>query len=412
MIKKISAVIGVNYGDEGKGQVVSNLIEENKPVKHLVVRYNGGAQAGHTVNYNGKRHVFSHFGSGTLQGVATYLTKEFVVNVGVFYVEYQELDNYFTQISDNMARLIPIVFAHDNVKMTFPLDVMWNRYIEDNREDKHGSVGLGINATIQRYKDNVGVINRYASYNQIDDAWTKTIEYYYKKDIGFTKYLAQYNLDVVLETFKKQFDFYQRKTYNVKSMYQDLSCSDYHVIFEGAQGLQLSEQYGVMPYCTPTHCGVSSIFPVLDEFKGYGGINDDLVNMNAIYVTRPYVTRHGNGPLENEVTFDEISKHFDIVDETNVPNQYQGSIRYAYLNPEVIRLIVDAEPNTCYEYGKPTPLYVNKVIYITCCDQIKDRDKKIPIKNSMSWSNRYDRAMSNMNGMIELSEVYKKYFTK
>ena len=84
-------VIGLGFGDEGKGQFVNNLIEPDYADDYLVVRYNGGAQAGHTVEYNGMRHVFSHFGSGTLKGAWTYLTDAFICNPNVFIVERQEL---------------------------------------------------------------------------------------------------------------------------------------------------------------------------------------------------------------------------------------------------------------------------------------------------------------------------------
>jgi adenylosuccinate synthase len=67
------AVIGLGFGDEGKGKVVSSLCSQSPDHDKIVVRYCGGHQAGHRVLLNdGSSHVFSHFGSGTLQGVPTY----------------------------------------------------------------------------------------------------------------------------------------------------------------------------------------------------------------------------------------------------------------------------------------------------------------------------------------------------
>ena len=58
----------------------------------LVIRYNGGCQAGHTVvSPEGIRHIFSHFGSGTLAGASTYLSKYFIVNPILFNREYDVL---------------------------------------------------------------------------------------------------------------------------------------------------------------------------------------------------------------------------------------------------------------------------------------------------------------------------------
>ena len=69
------SVIGSQYGDEGKGRTV-DFVCSNLAGKTLVVRYNGGAQAGHTVVLNNKRHIFSQFGSGTLRGCDTYFAEE------------------------------------------------------------------------------------------------------------------------------------------------------------------------------------------------------------------------------------------------------------------------------------------------------------------------------------------------
>ena len=61
-------IIGANYGDEGKGLISDYLVDREQA--KIVIRFNGGAQAGHTVvTLDGKRHVFKHFGSGTFQGI-------------------------------------------------------------------------------------------------------------------------------------------------------------------------------------------------------------------------------------------------------------------------------------------------------------------------------------------------------
>ena len=85
-----SVVIGANYGDEGKGLMTDFLCRQHSA--DLVVRFNGGAQAGHTVvTPEGERHVFHHIGSGYFAGVPTYLSKFFVSNPVLFKQEYQEL---------------------------------------------------------------------------------------------------------------------------------------------------------------------------------------------------------------------------------------------------------------------------------------------------------------------------------
>ena len=76
-MKQASVVIGANFGDEGKGLMTDFLSEP----EGVVVRFNGGAQAGHTVTEpGGTRHVFHHYGAGAFKGASTFLSRHFVSN--------------------------------------------------------------------------------------------------------------------------------------------------------------------------------------------------------------------------------------------------------------------------------------------------------------------------------------------
>jgi len=74
MRKKACIVVGLGYGDEGKGLTTDFLCGQSK--FPLVIRFNGGHQAGHTVvTKDGVRHVFSSFGAGTLRNAPTYWSR-------------------------------------------------------------------------------------------------------------------------------------------------------------------------------------------------------------------------------------------------------------------------------------------------------------------------------------------------
>ena len=95
-MKRCSIVIGRLWGDEGKGHMTDILC--NSP-KSLNVRFNGGAQASHTVvTPDNKRHAFRHFGAGTFAGAKTYLSEYFIVNTGAFSKELRELKESFNII--------------------------------------------------------------------------------------------------------------------------------------------------------------------------------------------------------------------------------------------------------------------------------------------------------------------------
>src|SRR5258706_12121472 len=87
---KAIAVVGSAWGDCGKGAAVDKLASANP--NSLVMRFNGGGQSGHTVTLpDGRRHIFSHFGSGALAGAPSHLSEHFVVNPRIFVKEREEL---------------------------------------------------------------------------------------------------------------------------------------------------------------------------------------------------------------------------------------------------------------------------------------------------------------------------------
>ena len=92
-MKDIKIVIGANFGDEGKGKLTDYYTKNADNC--IVVCSNGGAQRGHTVlKSDGTRHVFHHFGSGTLNGADTYLPEDFILNPLVFREEWEELKKF------------------------------------------------------------------------------------------------------------------------------------------------------------------------------------------------------------------------------------------------------------------------------------------------------------------------------
>jgi len=133
------AVIGLLYGDEGKG-ITTSFLSQNKPMA-TVIRSNGGHQAGHTVQYKGFRHVFSQFGSGTLQSTPTFISKNCTIYPPAILKEYSLIEQYK-----------PILMVDPLAMITTPFDIGQNRILE--QINKHGSVGVGFGQTIQRNEDN------------------------------------------------------------------------------------------------------------------------------------------------------------------------------------------------------------------------------------------------------------------
>ena len=151
-MKQVDVVIGLNYGDEGKGAAVDwlchgavsgdrNCGDYYEAGSAAVVRFNGGAQAGHTVvTPDGRRHVFSQFGSGTFAGCPTILSRFMMVNPIMFWKERKELLGKVDKL--------PPVYVDPRAYVTTPYDVFINQELERSRgNDRHGSCGMGIGET-------------------------------------------------------------------------------------------------------------------------------------------------------------------------------------------------------------------------------------------------------------------------
>ncbi len=139
-MKTADVVIGANFGDEGKGLMTDYYAAK---ADSIVVRFNGGAQAGHTVvTPDNKRHVFSHIGSGSFAGAETFLSRYFVCNPLLFRKEWDVL-------SPKCA--IPQIHVDAAAIVTTPYDMMINQIAEDLRgSGRHGSCGMGFGETIER----------------------------------------------------------------------------------------------------------------------------------------------------------------------------------------------------------------------------------------------------------------------
>lgn len=299
----MQVVIGSNFGDEGKGLVTNYL------AKNWVVRFSGGAQAGHTVVHNGQRHVFHHFGSGTLKGCQTYLDRHFIVNPFVFFQEHQEL------LQKIRFHYQP-VSVHPDCLVTFPMDMILNQAKEDVRgNSRHGSCGLGIHETMVRSESipvRVRDLKNFCVYSYNNPIWNQIIDYTRKKILSFC--IDTEPLDSYISEVRTLNIFISMVEYFLEHAIIEESPNSKDVVYEGSQGLLLDEKSIFFPHVTHARTGVSNIADRLTK--------EDEV----IYVTRPYLTRHGAGPFPTEC----VNVKFE--DQTNQPNPYQGTLRFGHFD--------------------------------------------------------------------------------
>lgn len=356
-------VIGAVYGDEGKGLMTDYLagkhIENGKKV--AVVRFNGGAQAGHTVVRNGIRHVFQHFGSGTLAGADTILSRHFIINPIAFFRELSELN---AKVSGGIKGTI---YVENECMVTTPFDIFINQALEQKRGDaRHGSCGMGIGVTVGRYEEN--------NYNIDLRAWEIGTPFLIKgKLLNIRKWFIaecehleltdnpHYPIlleDGIIDQFMRDCQD-MCDVVRIGSVITGLYEEHDRLIFEGAQGLGLDQLFGTFPHVTRSFTGLRNVVDLMQTYL-------NRMEFNVHYMTRSYATRHGAGPLCGEVA----EPFPEVVDETNVPNEFQGTMRFGYINLDELnkRIHEDLFSAKVVSIGKAK---IHPTINISCMDQLK-----------------------------------------
>jgi adenylosuccinate synthase len=358
--KSAQAVIGAGYGDEGKGLMTDFLASSGRSV---VVRFNGGAQAGHTVTTDsGHRHVFHHFGAGAIAGAPTHLSQFFVANPMMFFEESLSLQ----------GRANTRVSCSPLGAVTTPYDMMINQIVELSRGDgRHGSCGLGIGETEERnlypnYRLTVDQLLKPASLlatllRSIRDEWVPTR----LANLGIAQVPSVFSRALRDEAVIERFVEDCVRFVQLVEVMDDRYLPD-DLLFEGAQGLLLDQDYGSFPHVTRSNTGLKNIASIARQAA--------ITDLDVVYATRAYVTRHGAGPLAH-AAFD--MSWLSMIDLTNEPNQWQGTIRTAPLDLAVLSDAIH------HDLGLAGDLRLRASVAVTCLDQIndtgvlKDQDRSI-----------------------------------
>ena len=302
----VKVVTGANYGDEGKGMVAYSLAKEaiSKNKRVLSVLYNGGVQRAHTAN----GQIVHCTGTGDLAGGTTFYDRYFVVDPIALWLTGTK------------------VYIHPLCRIVLPCDVTTNREKEITRGvDKHGSCGMGIYECVKR--------NAHFGLGLFAQDLKDTFDLFRKvKNIesvlGRTAEDKVYNMD----NFMRAAEYVAE---NCSIVDLDIIRSDYDtLIFEGGQGLLLDQtNMGDFPYLTPSSVGSFNIYETINNL-GAG-------STDIFYVSRSYMTRHGVGPMDAECKKEDINP--DIVDSTNIRNDWQDELRFGYLDTDKLYQRVQAD---------------------------------------------------------------------
>lgn len=338
-----SIVTDLGFGDAGKGTMVDYLTRQTTGA--VIVRFNGGAQAGHNVHTkDGKHHMFSQFGSGMfVPGTRTFLSHHVLFDPFALRNEAAALSAL--GLVDPLSRVMV-----DGAALTVtPFQKAANRVRESLRgHGRHGSVGMGIGETMADMLTFPELAVYATDLRDPSLLFKKLQRQQEQKQAEFGERLAVVQESGVLPEEVRLLSDPNAPGYIARSMVElsrrftlaslsTLKRLSYQhpLIFEGAQGILIDEWHGFHPYTTWSTTTNKNANALLRDIDYLGPI--------ARYgVVRAYSTRHGPGPFPSE----DHGLTLALPDTHNVFGRWQREFRVGWLDLPLTRYALAVSEGT------------------------------------------------------------------
>lgn len=279
-------VIGAQWGDEGKGRIV-DLISEKVDI---IVRYQGGNNAGHTIVIGDEKVILHHLPSGILrQDKLSVIGNGVVVDPKVLLQEINELNSAGYSVDEKNLKI------SDRAHVIMP----YHREIDSARESMNGkarigTTGRGIGPV---YEDKVarrGI--KFADLIDPDSLSARLKEVFEERNAYLTKVLGgnPLNFEEILEEYAEYGRELKRFSCDVSTLLNESISKGQNILFEGAQGALLDIDFGTYPYVTSSSAGSGGA----STGSGVGPTKIDTV----LGIAKAYTTRVGEGPFPTEIS--------------------------------------------------------------------------------------------------------------
>ncbi len=283
------AVIGAQWGDEGKGKVVDWLASR----ADIVVRFQGGHNAGHTLVVDGTTYKLSLLPSGVVRGKLGVIGNGVVLDPDALLGEIAKVRAQGLDVGPHNLRIA------ENVPLILPLHPALDRAREAARgEDKIGTTGRGIGPA---YEDKVGRRSiRLCDLAEPETLSAKLDELLLHhnsllRGLGATPFEKQPLLDALLALAPQLLPYGEP----VWERLDAARAEGKRVLFEGAQAVMLDVDHGTYPYVTSSNT-------VAGNAAAGSGVGPDAIGL-VLGIAKAYATRVGSGPFPSEL-HDEIGK--------------------------------------------------------------------------------------------------------
>ncbi len=290
MSKKV-IVVGTQWGDEGKGKVVDLLTD----VANVVVRFQGGHNAGHTLVIDGKKTVLHLIPSGILrEGVQCLIGNGVVLAPDALFEEVEELEANGVPVSERLgiSEACPLILPHHvaldqarEIKRGNKAIGTTGRGIGPAYEDKVARRGIRLGDLVYDYHfaDKLESVMEYHNFALSNYYKVQPVDFHQVLDqcLGYKERLASMTVDVT-------------------QLLDDYSREGRPMMFEGAQGMMLDIDHGTYPYVTSSNTSAG----YAAAGSGIGPTSFD----DVLGIVKAYTTRVGAGPFPTELDC-EVGEH-------------------------------------------------------------------------------------------------------
>lgn len=361
--RNVFMVIGLGFGDEGKGSVTDFLTRLS--AADLIIRFNGGPQASHhVVAPDGRMQCFSQFGSGMLvEGVRTFLSRFMLVDPLAILLEEAALKR------NGVRNACERLYIDELCLIVTPFHKIINRMnVLAQTDGQCSSCGRGIGETVLD-----GTVLGKAAIRAADLLNVKAL----REKLAFLWHMRRDRAEQIAEQTRDH-----RNHQHIQQLLSRIAAPDYpqriadaftdfihssgvHIvdelwlaktlakkrrtIMEGAQGVLLDPRYGFWPFVTPTRTTFIQAEELLVNCHYDGPVS-------KIGVLRAYATRHGAGPFITE----DAGLSRQLPEEHNIPNQWQGPMRIGWFDAVAARYAIAV--------SKPD------FLALTCIDRLRALD--------------------------------------
>jgi adenylosuccinate synthase len=285
-------VIGTQWGDEGKGKIVDLYAQE----ADVIVRFQGGNNAGHTLVVNGVQTILHLVPSGILHNhKVCILGNGMVINPKVLIEEISELKERDLLPADTS------LFISDSAHVIMPYHARLDGAREARKgAGKIGTTGRGIGPAYEDKVNRMGI--RISDLLDRDSFEKKLAENLEEKNFYLTEFCGEEPLDLraIFDEYCGYADFIKEFVTNTSTLIARHMKGGKHILFEGAQGTHLDIDHGTYPFVTSSNTVAGSAC----SGSGIGPTKIAAV----VGICKAYTTRVGSGPFVTELS-DEIGEH-------------------------------------------------------------------------------------------------------